>query len=68
MGNEGKMLVVVPAQYGAEALELMRKCHYGENANIIGRFSRGTGVVMNTKIGGQRIIPRLSGEGLPRIC
>ena len=68
MGNEGKMLAVVPAQYGSEALELIRKSRYGENANIIGRFSRGTGVVMNTKIGGQRIIPRLSGEGLPRIC
>ena len=71
MGNEGKMLVVVPSQFADKALELLRKSRYGENAAIIGYFSRNMqngGVIMKTKIGGQRIIPPLSGEGLPRIC
>ena len=71
MGNEGKMLVVVPAQYADKTLELLRKSRYGEGANIIGRFScraHNVFVMLNTKIGGQRIIPPLTGEGLPRIC
>ncbi|MCL2478838.1 MAG: hydrogenase expression/formation protein HypE [Treponema sp.] len=73
MGNEGKMLVAVPDEYSAAALELIRKSPYGENASIIGRFMRNpestlNKVVLKTKIGGRRILPPLSGEGLPRIC
>ena len=68
MGNEGKMMMAVPPQYAEQALALLQKSRYGGNANIIGSFSRGSGVIVKTKIGGQRIVPRLSGEGLPRIC
>jgi len=71
MGNEGKMLIVVAAEFADRAAELIRKSRYGENAAVIGRFSKGVpggAVVMKTKIGGRRIIPPLSGEGLPRIC
>ena len=68
MGNEGKMLVIVPGEYAAQARDIMRKCRYGENTAIIGRFAEGSGVVLNTKIGGHRKLPALSGEGLPRIC
>ena len=68
MGNEGKMLVVVPQRFSAMALELMRKSRYGENAAIIGRFTQGRGVSLRTRLGGERNLPPLSGEGLPRIC
>ena len=71
MGNEGKMIAIVPEQYANTAASIMKKCRYGENAAVIGRFMKDTknvGVVLNTKIGGKRKIPPLSGEGLPRIC
>ena len=68
MGNEGKMLIVVPSAFGVEACNIINSSRYGENAAIIGRFIEGSGVVLSTKIGGQRKLSALSGEGLPRIC
>jgi len=68
MGNEGKMLVVIPEHDAMKALEIIRKCRYGKNAAFIGCFAQGRGVVLRTKIGGLRNLPPLSGEGLPRIC
>jgi len=68
MGNEGKMMFVVQKEYANKALNIIKNCKYGENSAIIGRFITGSGVVLNTKIGGQRKLPPLSGEGLPRIC
>jgi len=68
MGNEGKLLAVVPEAFASEARALMRRSPYGENAAIIGRFTEGSGVVLTTKIGGHRKLSALSGEGLPRIC
>ena len=68
MGNEGKMLAVVPEAFAGSALDILRRSRYGENAAIIGRLVPGGGVVLNTAIGGQRRLPPLSGEGLPRIC
>ncbi len=68
--NEGKVVVVVEANKAQEALELMATSALGKHASIIGEFTtdRPGAVVMNTKIGGQRIIPEPSGELLPRIC
>ena len=68
MGSEGKMMAVVPEQHANKALEIMRSARYGQNAAIIGRFTNGGGAALNTKIGGMRKLPPLSGEGLPRIC
>ena len=68
MGNEGKMLMIVPKEVALDACNIMRKSRYGETAAVIGYLSEGSGVVLNTKIGGQRKLPALSGEGLPRIC
>ena len=68
MGNEGKMLVIIPKEFATEACNIIKRCSYGENAAVIGGFSEGSGVVLNTKIGGQRKLSTLFGEGLPRIC
>ena len=68
MGNEGKMMVIVPGDFSAEALTILEKTLYGKNAAVVGRVVVGSGVVLNTEIGGQRRLPALSGEGLPRIC
>lgn len=68
MGNEGKMIAVVSQADSDKALELMKNSEYGANAQIIGEIADGSGVVLNTKLGGQRKISVLRGEGLPRIC
>lgn len=68
MGNEGKMVAVVPQKDAARAVELLREQPYGKNAAIIGSIIKDNGVVLRTKLGGRRILDVLYGEGLPRIC
>ncbi len=68
MGNEGKMVAVVPKDQAEKAVELIRGSRYGENAAIIGEVKKGSGVSMVTRIGGKRTVNVLFGEGLPRIC
>ena len=72
MGNEGKCIVAVPKSEANEALDIIRKSKYGENAAIIGEViekENATGqVYITTEIGGKRILDVLQGEGLPRIC
>lgn len=68
MGNEGKMIAVVPAEDAERALEIIRKTEVGKNAEIIGHVAEGKGVAMITRLGGRRVVDVLYGEGLPRIC
>lgn len=68
MGNEGKMIVIVPQAQADRALELMRATEHGKNAEIIGSVAEGSGVEVITRLGGRRTLDMLYGEGLPRIC
>lgn len=68
MGNEGKMLFVIPKEQALAALEIIASSKYGENAAVIGEVKQGEGVTMLTRLGGKRTIKPLIGEGLPRIC
>lgn len=68
MGNEGKLVAIVPIEQANKAVEIMKNSKYGENATIIGKITNGEGVILNTRLGGQRKINVLIGEGLPRIC
>jgi hydrogenase expression/formation protein HypE len=70
MGNEGKMLMIVPAAEAKKALETVKECNYGSNAAIIGEVTSATDgrLTLITEIGGRRNLESLSGEGLPRIC
>lgn len=68
MGNEGKLIAIVPSEQANKAIEIMKNSKYGENATIIGEITNGEGVILNTRLGGQRKINVLIGEGLPRIC
>ena len=74
MGNEGKLVAIVPKEYVGEACSIIKSSKYGENACIIGQVNspsqdteEGT-LVMKTEIGGRRFLDILQGEGLPRIC
>lgn len=68
MGNEGKMIAVIPNTQGQKAIEIMKKNKYGTKAQVIGKIVKGKGVTMITTIGGSRVVDVLYGEGLPRIC
>ncbi|MCR5715773.1 MAG: hydrogenase expression/formation protein HypE [Lachnospiraceae bacterium] len=70
MGNEGKMLTVVPKHDAETALQAIRGSKYGEHAAIIGEVTHteNGNVLVHTKVGGVRTVSELIGEGLPRIC
>ena len=70
LANEGKLLCFVPGERADDVLTAMRKNEFGREACVIGRVvSEHPGrVVMETSIGGQRIVDMLAGEQLPRIC
>lgn len=68
--NEGKLVAVVKKGMGQNALSLLRECELAGNAQIIGAITSDTAkrVIMNTAIGGSRILAEPTGELLPRIC
>ncbi|WP_026835349.1 hydrogenase expression/formation protein HypE [Eubacterium xylanophilum] len=73
MGNEGKLVALVPEDQGQKALEIVKNSKYGEGATIIGNVLEKTEVGkgelrLRTSIGGLRSLDILQGEGLPRIC
>ncbi|MDS1028977.1 hydrogenase expression/formation protein HypE [Bacillota bacterium LX-D] len=70
MANEGKMICIVPKEDVQKTLEIMHQSKYGEKAALIGHVADHDGkkVVLTTKLGGQRLVDILYGEGLPRIC
>ena len=70
VANEGKLVAVVPANASQDVLDAMRSHPYGEEACAIGEVMEEPAgrVLMQTAIGGRRVIETLSGEMLPRIC
>jgi len=70
VANEGKMVVVVPAEQAEQALAIMRADQLGEKAVAIGEIVAGHPgiVVAKTAIGATRVVDTQVGEQLPRIC
>lgn len=70
LANEGKMLLVVAHKSTGQAIEIMRQFETGKHASSIGNITQAKpGMVqMRSATGGSRIITRLAGEQLPRIC
>ena len=70
VANEGKVVAVVAAADASAALESMRSHPLGREAAIIGTIESGLHglVVMDTDVGGRRILDMPLGEQLPRIC
>lgn len=68
--NEGKLLCICAAEDAQALVEAMRQSEEGKHAAIIGRVSdRAPGrVILKTRYGGSRILQKLSGAQLPRIC
>ena len=70
VANEGKLLAFVEPDVAEGLLELMRSTEEGRDSSIIGEVvsSYPKKVIMNTILGGNRIVNMLTGEQLPRIC
>lgn len=68
--NEGKMLAVVAPEDAEAALAALKGRPEGENAAVIGRVTaeRPGRVALKTAAGGARLLQKLAGAQLPRIC
>ena len=68
--NEGKLLAVVDPDDAERVLDAMRSTEEGRGAALIGTVSADYPgrLVMKTKFGGKRILQKLTGAQLPRIC
>ena len=70
MANEGKLILILPADQAEDALRIMHSTRYGEQARLIGQVlapSKGQ-VWLKTPFGTTRVLEMLAGEMLPRIC
>ena len=72
---EGRLICIVSQDQAEAALTAMRHSPYGENACRVGEVltdplpgGRTGQVVLQTPLGGKRLLPMLEGEQLPRIC
>lgn len=70
VANEGKLVAVVAEKDADNLLRAMNHHDLGRDAAIIGEVINPgpAALTLRTAIGGDRIIPWLSGEQLPRIC
>jgi len=70
MANEGKLVAIVDPADADDLLGAMHEHPLGANAQVIGQVAgqHPGQVVMETQVGGRRIIEPLTGEQLPRIC
>jgi hydrogenase expression/formation protein HypE len=72
---EGRMVIFVPQNEAENALAVIKSHEYGKGACIIGCVMNNTvtknkagSVIVNTHIGGKRLLAPPTGELLPRIC
>lgn len=70
VANEGKLVVVVPADHADHVMEAMRRHPLGRDAAIIGHIveDHPRMVVLKSLVGGERVVTMIAGEQLPRIC
>ena len=70
VANEGKLIAFVAPDYAEKVLAAIRADEFGQDACIIGEaiVDNPGKVIMQTSIGGSRIVDMLTGEQLPRIC
>ncbi len=69
VANEGRFAAFVPEAQAERALELLRGQAHTQGACRIGQVYAGRGqVTLKSQIGVTRVVDRLSGEQLPRIC
>ncbi|GGD70617.1 hydrogenase expression/formation protein HypE [Emticicia aquatilis] len=70
VANEGVFMAIVSAEIADDCLKKLQTFENGQNAAIIGEVvsEHPRQVVLQSRIGGKRVINMLVGEQLPRIC
>ncbi len=70
VANEGVFIAIVDKNVADNLLRLLQKDENGTNAITIGEVteSHPRQVILNSNIGGKRVVNMLVGEQLPRIC
>lgn len=70
MANEGVLVAFVESQEAENLLDVMKRNKLGKASEIIGKVMDGPAgrVTIRTVLGSHRIVDKLSGEQLPRIC
>jgi hydrogenase expression/formation protein HypE len=70
VANEGRFAVFVPQVQADPCLEVMKKVEVSKGAVRVGKVEETPArtVVLQSRIGGNRVVDMLSGEQLPRIC
>lgn len=69
VGNEGKIVIAVVPQKAEEVLAALKRTKLGRDAKIIGEAtSNFRDVVIETEVGGRRILAPPVGDPVPRIC
>jgi hydrogenase expression/formation protein HypE len=70
IANEGKCIIILPAERSQMVLDLIRSHPLGSEAEIIGEVGSRSGgdVILKTTIGTSRTLDMLTGDQLPRIC
>lgn len=68
--NEGKLLAVVAQEDAQKVLDAMRTLPEGRDAAVIGQVTKAHPgrLTLSTAFGGKRILQKLTGAQLPRIC
>jgi len=70
VANEGRFAVFVPVAEADAALQVMKKLEVSRASVRVGKVEESPGrtVILQSRIGGNRVVDMLSGEQLPRIC
>jgi hydrogenase expression/formation protein HypE len=70
LANEGKVLMIVSEQSSHNVIATMKENEYGRDSAIIGEITAENPgkALLQSIVGGSRIIDKLTGEMLPRIC
>lgn len=68
IGNEGKVVMGVVEEKADDVLKAMRNHPLGKDAEIIGEVTEGKHVILETSVGGKRILEAPIGDPIPRIC
>ena len=70
VANEGKVIIIISPDQADDLLEFIKDFEEAKDSRIIGEVNTEypKKVIMETEIGGTRIVDMPSGELLPRIC
>jgi hydrogenase expression/formation protein HypE len=69
LANEGIAVMVVDSKRADDILKVLRDTERGKDAAIVGEVQEGPSrVIMETEIGGRRIVREPYGSPMPRIC